>query len=155
MNTSFAQSPKFTWKLFLFEKIHDGTSTNSPKITEICSSKHPPTIISEGNSLTISLAIENDFSFTFNLKAYYTVIDNGILIGLSIWKIFILMKFLVSAECGGEFNSISGQIGKFLTNIKNMLRFSHLNDNNQMSVYLLNFSITLISKNVSILSKSH
>lgn len=59
------------------QKVHDGTSTKSPKIMEICSNKHPPTIISEGNSLTIALSIEFDFSFTFDLKAFYTVIDNG------------------------------------------------------------------------------
>ncbi|XP_031624566.1 cubilin homolog [Contarinia nasturtii] len=71
--------------------IHDGTSTRSPKVAEICSNTHPPTIISEGNSLTIALGEigEQDFAFTFDLKAYYSVIDNA---------------------CGGVFSSISGQI---------------------------------------------
>lgn len=61
------------------QKIHEGTSTNGPKVTEICSSKHPPTIVSEGNSLTVALqeVSEKDYAFTFDLKAYYTVIDNG------------------------------------------------------------------------------
>lgn len=46
---------------------------------EICANKHPPTIVSEGNSLTIALDVvaENDFAFTFDLKAAYSVIDNG------------------------------------------------------------------------------
>lgn len=75
------------------EKVYDGTSTKSPKIMEICSSTHPPTIISEGNSLTLSLdeTVENDYAFTFDLKASYSVIDSA---------------------CGGEFTSVSGQIGK-------------------------------------------
>lgn len=60
-------------------QIFEGTSTHSPKIAEICSSKHPPAIVSEGNALTIALdkTVENDFAFTFDLRAYYTVIDNG------------------------------------------------------------------------------
>lgn len=64
---------------FCFTQIYDGTSSKSPKIAEICSSTHPPTIVSEGNSLTIALdkTVENDFAFTFDLRAYYTVIDNG------------------------------------------------------------------------------
>lgn len=46
---------------------------------EICANKHPPTIVSEGNSLTIALDVvaDNDFAFTFDLKAAYSVIDNG------------------------------------------------------------------------------
>lgn len=46
---------------------------------EICTNKHPPTIVSEGNSLTIALDVvaDNDFAFTFDLKAAYSVIDNG------------------------------------------------------------------------------
>lgn len=66
---------------FHFEssQVHDGTSTSAPKITEICSNKHPPTITSEGNALTLSLAdvSEQDFAFTFDLKAAYSVFDNG------------------------------------------------------------------------------
>lgn len=72
--------------------IYDGTSTQSPKVQEICTNKHPPPIVSEGNSLTISLSLEDDYSYSFDLKAYYTVIDE---------------------ECGGKFASTSGEIGKF------------------------------------------
>lgn len=63
----------------IFQKVHDGSSTSAPKIAEICSSTHPPTIISEGNSLTLSLGetVENDYAFTFDLKASYSVIDSG------------------------------------------------------------------------------
>lgn len=69
----------FTIENWITIKVFEGTSTQSPKIAEICSSKHPPTIISEGNSLTLALdkTVENDFAFTFDLRAYYTVIDNG------------------------------------------------------------------------------
>lgn len=64
---------------FSLNKIHDGTSTKAPKVQEICSSTHPPTIISEGNSLTVALdeTVENDYAFTFDLKASYSVIDSG------------------------------------------------------------------------------
>lgn len=68
---------KLTYEIF---QVYEGTqASNNSKIAEICSSKHPPPIISEGNSLTIALdeTVENDFAFTFDLKAYYTVIDNG------------------------------------------------------------------------------
>lgn len=63
----------------IFQKIYDGSSTKAPKIAEICSSTHPPTIISEGNSLTLALdeTVENDYAFTFDLKASYSVIDSG------------------------------------------------------------------------------
>lgn len=65
--------------IHFIQQIYDGSSSNATKITEICSNKHPPTIVSEGNSLTIALDKVNDrdFAFTFDLKAYYTVIDNG------------------------------------------------------------------------------
>lgn len=60
-------------------QVYDGTSKQSPKIAEICSNKHPPAILSEGHALTIAFEeIEDkDFAFTFDLKAYYTVLDNG------------------------------------------------------------------------------
>lgn len=63
----------------IFQKVYDGTSSKAPKVAEICSSTHPPTIISEGNSLTLSLGetVENDYAFTFDLKASYSVIDSG------------------------------------------------------------------------------
>ncbi|XP_055295203.1 cubilin homolog [Sitodiplosis mosellana] len=71
--------------------VYDGTSTSSPKITEICSSKHPPPITSEGNSLTLSISdvSAQDSTSKFDLKAAYTVLDT---------------------ECGGDFGSIDGQI---------------------------------------------
>lgn len=63
----------------IFQKVYDGSSTQAPKISEICSSTHPPTIVSEGNSLTLAVdeTVEYDFAFAFDLKASYSVIDSG------------------------------------------------------------------------------
>lgn len=66
-------------------QVYDGTSKQAPKIAEICSNKHPPAILSEGHALTIAFeeTEDKDFAFTFDLKAYYTVLDNGKSIGFS------------------------------------------------------------------------
>lgn len=67
---------QFYWTAF---QIYEGTSPDGPQLLEICSSKHPPTVVSSGNALTIALAnvTEFDFAFAFDFKAYYTVIENG------------------------------------------------------------------------------
>lgn len=64
--------------LFSYQ-IYDGTSSSAPKIAEVTSSKHPPTIVSEGNALTIALddIAEKDFAFTFDFEATYSTIDSG------------------------------------------------------------------------------
>lgn len=48
-------------------------------MAEICSSRHPPAIVSESNSLTIvtSETQAEEYAFTFDFRAYYTVLDNG------------------------------------------------------------------------------
>lgn len=60
-------------------QVYEGTSPDGPQLLEICSSKHPPTVISSGNALTIALAnvTEYDYAFAFEFKAYYSVIENG------------------------------------------------------------------------------
>lgn len=47
-----------------------------PLIKDICVDKHPPPIISTGNSLTISV-YKNDSYHAFIFKAYYSTLDNS------------------------------------------------------------------------------
>lgn len=98
-------------------QVYEGTSQDGPQLLEICSSKHPPTVISSGNALTIALAnvTEYDYAFAFEFKAYYSVIENG--------KRKIHHKIeavhdvpdsyflhITIPECGGSFSSLSGQL---------------------------------------------
>lgn len=58
--------------------MHDGDSKSAPIQQQICSNRHPPAIVSNGNALTISLSnvSVNDAAFAFDLKAHYSVLDN-------------------------------------------------------------------------------
>lgn len=51
----------------------------APIRQEICSNRHPPPIVSNGNALTISLSNSTglDYPFAFDFKAHYSVLDNG------------------------------------------------------------------------------
>lgn len=83
---------------------------NASKVAEICSSTHPPTITSEGNSLTIAITVERDFSFMFDITAYYTVIDNGKFIPIARYiNKFSLRKFLYITQ-NAEVNSRHYQV---------------------------------------------
>lgn len=66
------------YRTFCFQ-IHDGDSRTSPIKWDLCINKHPPAMVSNGNALTISLSntTDNAFSFSFDIKAHYSVLDNG------------------------------------------------------------------------------
>lgn len=96
-------------------QIYEGTSPDGPQLLEVCTSKHPPTVVSAGNALTIALANVNDydFAFAFEFKAYYSVIENGKrnfhLITRSNPLMICLFRVTIP-ECGGNFSSLSGQL---------------------------------------------
>ncbi|XP_063696850.1 cubilin homolog [Culicoides brevitarsis] len=75
---------------FTFLRILDGTSLDGPERAKICEMKAPPTIVSNGNALTIHLEANRTFSESLiglDIVVQYSVFDNA---------------------CGGTLTSYSG-----------------------------------------------
>lgn len=59
----------------------DGTSLDGPERLKICEMTSPPTIVSNGNALTVHLGVNTTFSESLiglDIVAEYSVLDNGI-----------------------------------------------------------------------------